>query len=270
MTSLLPDITVNGVTIPAARIAAEAQMHPAPKGKPGLAWRAAARALALREAMLQEARRLGLAPLPQETAPGLLETEDEALVRQLMERAVEPQPVTEEDLRVLFDADPSRFRAPPLWEAAHILFAAPAGEGEARQQARAAADAALADLRARPARWDDIARSVSACSSRELGGRLGQIGPGDTVAPFEAALRNMAEGEIAGPVETRFGFHLIRLDAVAEGAVLPFSAVLPRLRLAAEKAAWVRASRDFAVSLLAQADVTGLVLDGGKEAERCA
>ena len=40
---LLPEVAVNGETIPAAAIAAEAQLHPAPPGKPGLAWRAAAR-----------------------------------------------------------------------------------------------------------------------------------------------------------------------------------------------------------------------------------
>ena len=44
MKTLLPPVTVNGVAIDPALIAAEAQNHPAPKGKPGFAWRAAARA----------------------------------------------------------------------------------------------------------------------------------------------------------------------------------------------------------------------------------
>ena len=48
MKPLLTDVTVNGEVIPAALIAAEAQNHPAPPGKPGLAWRAAAEALAVR------------------------------------------------------------------------------------------------------------------------------------------------------------------------------------------------------------------------------
>ncbi|NCO17517.1 MAG: peptidase, partial [Alphaproteobacteria bacterium] len=62
---LQPELCVNGEVIPAAAIAAEAQNHPAPPGKPGLAWRAAARALAVRALLLQEARRLGLSPAPQ-------------------------------------------------------------------------------------------------------------------------------------------------------------------------------------------------------------
>ena len=39
---LFPDIVVNGVTLDADDIAAEAQNHPAPRGKPGIAWRKAA------------------------------------------------------------------------------------------------------------------------------------------------------------------------------------------------------------------------------------
>ena len=43
---LQPDVVVNAERIPARLIAAEVQNHAAPPGKPGYAWRAAARALA--------------------------------------------------------------------------------------------------------------------------------------------------------------------------------------------------------------------------------
>ncbi|GHC52088.1 peptidylprolyl isomerase [Neogemmobacter tilapiae] len=260
MKPLLPPVSVNGVTIDPARIAAEAQMHPAPKGKPGLAWRSAAQALALREVLLQKARAVGLTPDPQESAPGQWETEEEALIRQLLEQAVTPEPVDDAALRALYDSEPNRFRAPPLWDVAHILFAAPEEETEARQKARALSGVALASLLDRPALWDQIAREQSACSSRAHGGRLGQVGPGDTVPAFERALRVMDEGQIAGPVETPFGFHLIRLDAFALGDVLPFAVVAPRLRLAAEKSAWVHAVRAYAETLLQSAQVEGVNL----------
>lgn len=262
MSLLMPEVTVNGVTIPSAVIAAEAQNHPAPKGKPGLAWRAAARALVLRELILQEARARGLEPEPTEVAPGQLETPEEALIRQVLDQDVSAAPVDEAALRAIYDEAPERFRAPPLWEAAHILYAADPSDAGARAVARAAAQAAIETLARAPKRFDDLAQSDSACSSRAAGGRLGQIGPGDTVAEFEAALRALAEGEIAPePFETRFGFHVIRLDAVATGAVLPFDAVLPRLRAAAEKAAWVHASRAYAERLLHNARIEGLTLD---------
>lgn len=260
---LLPPVFVNGVEIAPSAIAAEAQNHPAPPGKPGLAWRAAARALALREAMLQEARALGLTAEPQEIAPGQWEGEAEALIRALMEREVRPDVVEEAALRARYNAAPGSFRAPDLWQVSHILIAA---EGPAREAARQRAESLAALLARDPGRFADIARSDSACTSRSAGGALGQIGPGDTVPEFEAALRGLRPGQITRtPVETRFGFHLIRLDAAAEGSILPYDAVAPRLRAAAEKAAWVRAARGFAEALMARAEITGL--SAGKDGQ---
>ncbi|KPQ07919.1 MAG: peptidyl-prolyl cis-trans isomerase C [Rhodobacteraceae bacterium HLUCCA12] len=258
MEPLLPDVTVNGTRISAERIAAEAQNHPAPKGKPGQAWKSAARALAMRELLLQAARERGLMPEPVEIAPGQVETPDEALVRQLLDAAVTPRPVEEGKLRAHYDADPGRYRAPCLYEAAHILIPV---DPAAPDQAFETAQALCAELARDPARFAALARQHSACSSRENGGLLGQVASGDTVPEFEAALSAMRVGAVTeDPVRTRYGFHVIRLDARAEGAVLPFEAVLPRLREAAEKAAWLQAARDFGVALAAEASVTGVRL----------
>ena len=256
MKPLLPPVFVNGIEISAERIAAEAQNHPAPKAKPGLAWKAAARALAIRELMLQEACARGLAPDPVEVAPGQVETEDEALIRQLSEAAITPAPADEARLRRIYEAQPERFRAPALFEAAHILF--PRQDDMAA--VRAHAEAVLAELRAAPRRFAELARTHSACSSKDNGGLLGQLGQGDTVAEFEAALEALTEGQISDPVETRFGLHLIRLDAHARGEVLPFDAVLPRLRDAHAKAAWARAAAEFTASLVAKARIEGVQL----------
>lgn len=70
-------------------------------------------------------------------------------------------------------------------------------------------------------------------------------------------LARMAEGEIT-LAETRYGLHIIRLDARATGDVLPFETVLPHIREAHEKSAWLRASRDFIASLCKKAAITGI------------
>ena len=265
MKPLFPEISVNGRVIPAAAISAEAQMHPAPPGKPGLAWQAAARALVLREAMLDAARERGIVPCPAETAPGLVETDDESLVRQLIEQEVRPETIAENELRLAYAAHPERFCSPPLWEVSHILYPADPQDAEGRAAASRRAGETVEALRRDPARWaGEVA--FSGCPSAKNAGRLGQIGPGETEPAFEAALRRMAAGEIAGPVETRHGVHVLRLDAVAPGAVLPFEAVRDRLRTAAEKSAWVRASRRFAAAVLAGAQVVGLPQKEGEAA----
>ncbi|RFC67582.1 MULTISPECIES: peptidylprolyl isomerase [Mesorhizobium] len=254
-------VTVNGITIAAEAIAAEAQNHPVPKGKPGWAWKAAARALVLREVLLQEARAIGIAPDPIELAEGLLETDEEALIRQLLESVIPPAHIDEAELRAIYDETPDRFRGPSLFEASHILFPATAGGKNVREAALMRAEMVLADLHRNPRRFADLAAEHSACPSRTNGGMLGQLASGDTVPEFEAALCSMEEGSISdAPVESRYGFHLIRLDARKRGEVLPFTAVLPHLREAQEKADWVRASRAYMDQLSTRAKVTGIDL----------
>src|SRR5690606_33946579 len=116
---------------------------------------------------------------------------------------------------------------PSLFEAAHILFTASPDDTVAYAAARQRADAVLADLKHDPRRFAALAAEYSACPSRANGGTLGQLASGDTVPEFEAALGLMAEATISEkPVETRYGIHLIRLDARVRGEVLPFTAVL--------------------------------------------
>jgi peptidyl-prolyl cis-trans isomerase C len=59
------------------------------------------------------------------------------------------------------------------------------------------------------------------------------------------------------PVLSRHGWHVIRMDAKADGAVLPFESARPRIAEAMEKAAWTRAARDFVAALVARAEIVG-------------
>lgn len=258
---LQPEVAVNGETIPAAAIAAEAQMHPAPRGKPGLAWRAAARALAVRALLRQEARRAGLAATPRDLGENRRETEDEALIRTLVETRVAPEPPSEAAVRAAYDRDPDAFRAPTLYTAAHILLAAPPGDASARDAATGVARLLLAELAADPGAFERLAAEHSACSSREAGGRLGQIVAGETVPEFEAVLDRLEPGAIAAEsVVTRYGLHVVRLDARARGEILPFERVAPRIREALERAAWARAARALVAQLAADAKIRGIDL----------
>lgn len=256
--ALFPDLVVNGETVPHAVVAAEVQNHTAPKGKPGIAWRKAANAIAMRTLLLQEARRRGIAAEPAEVGPGRFETEEEALIRGLLDAAVTVERPAEDEIRAEWDRDPSRFRAPPLWEVSHILCACDPRDEAATAAALARARAVLAELATRPGDFARAAASHSDCGSKSSGGALGQLGPGDTVPEFEAVLRGLAEGETtAEPVLTRHGWHVIRMNAVATGAVLPFEMVRPKIAAALEKAAWAQAARSFVDGLVASADISG-------------
>lgn len=251
-------VRVNGTVIPREMIAREVQNHPAEK--PIIAWQAAARALVVRELLLQEARRLAVVAKPLEDQEGRSETPEEAAMRGLIElEVVTPEP-DEAACRRFYEQNRQRFRAGDLYEAAHILIAVPFGDAAARVAARETADAILSSVRGDGALFEELARSRSDCrTSAENGGRLGQVTRGQTVAELEAALARMREGEVA-VVETRYGFHVVRLDRSAPGQVLPFEHV--RDRIAEYLAAGVqrRALAQYVAVLAGRAEITGIAL----------
>ncbi|MEO0938077.1 MAG: peptidylprolyl isomerase [Pseudomonadota bacterium] len=258
MTALFPDLVVNGETIPAARIAAETQNHDGPKGKPGIAWRKAANAIAVRTLLLQEARRRGIDAQVQEVGPGRFETEEEALVRGLLEDAVIVPTPPAQHVRAEWKKDPTRFRSPPLWEASHILVACDAKDAEALRKAMVRATIIAGFAVGDPAAFAGLARRESDCPSKDAGGSLGQLRPGDMLPEFEAALRGLSAGDITDrPVLTRHGWHIIKLDAAAEGAVLPFDAVRQKISDAMEKSMWAQAAKEFVQTLAASAEISG-------------
>ncbi len=254
-----PTISVNGIAIAHAAISREAQNHRA--RTPLAPWYSAASALVVRELLLQEARRLGITAAPLTDAAGRRETGDEALIRALLGREVATPEPGESWCRRYFDHHRDKFRSPDLYEAAHILFAASRSDTEAFARKRREAIAALCILQNEPARFAELARAHSACPSAQQGGNLGQIAAGQTTPEFEAALARLEVGTITpAPVETRYGFHIIRLDRRIEGAQLPFEAVAQDIAHHLRETAMIHAQALYVRSLAAQARIEGVQL----------
>jgi peptidyl-prolyl cis-trans isomerase C len=254
-------ISVNGVAIPRDAIARETQNHAA--AKPLLAWQVAARALVIRELLLQEARRLAIEAVPMHDDAGRHKTEEEALIRALIEREVVTPEPDEETCRRFYSQNRTRFRSSAIFEVAHILFAADKRKPQAFAAAKHAAESLLAELRAEPHRFAELARIHSGCPSAAQGGNLGQITAGQTTPEFEEALRPLSSGELtATPVATRYGLHIIRLDRKIDGRDLPFEAVVTEIADYLHQSVRRRASAQFIARLVSQAQIRGIVLEG--------
>lgn len=140
-------------------------------------------------------------------------------------------PVDEETLRRFYEE-----RAPTLTvgeerHARHILIEVDQDAGaEAVEAARARAEEVLAAIEAGEP-FEQAAREHSDDSgSARSGGDLGFFGRGAMVGPFEEAVFSMKPGEVRGPVQSPFGFHLIRLEEVRPGSLRSFEEMAPSLR----------------------------------------
>lgn len=254
-------VSVNGVVIPHDAIARETQHHAA--AAPAEAWREAARALVIRQLLIDEARRLEIEPAPAVDQEGRRETDEEAIIRQLIDSEVKTPTPDESACRRYYEQNRKRFRSADLFEAEHILFAAPPSDAPARGRAKSDAFSAIAILQAEPHRFGELVRTHSACPSAQQDGNLGQITRGATTPEFEKALLALPPDQMtAEPVETRYGFHIIRMRRRIEGRDLPFEAVQGRIANYLAESVERRALAQYVSILAGSAHIRGLDLEG--------
>ncbi|SMF01955.1 peptidyl-prolyl cis-trans isomerase C [Tistlia consotensis] len=254
-------ITIDGIALSPAAIAAEAQLHPADSAE--TAWQEAARALAIRALLLQEARRLGLTAEPETDGEGRRETEEEALVRQLLAREVTVPEADGETCRRYYDNNRRRFRTPELVEARHILFAADPDDEARRAAAEQAARETLAVLQTRPDLFEALAAERSDCPSARQGGNLGQLTRGQTVPEVDTFLFNLEAGQLCPlPVKSRYGFHVLKVERKVAAEPLPFEAVEARIAGYLAEASWRRGVAQYLRLLAGKAEIVGLDLEG--------
>jgi len=258
------EVAVNGMAIARDRIAREIQNHPS--GSPIKAWNLAAQSLVIRELLLQEARRLGVSAVALNDGNSRSEPEDEASIRALIEQEVTTPVADTETCRCYYEQNRKRFRSTDLYEAAHILIAAPADDAKAYALARETAVALIAQLKDRQELFADLARAHSACPSGAQGGNLGQISIGQTTPEFERVLMMLAPGVVTGePVATRYGFHVIRLDRRIVGRELPFAMVAESIADYLADSVRRRATAQYIARLVSASVIAGVEMPGAPE-----
>lgn len=127
-----------------------------------------------------------------------MENDKRGLVSGIAIEGIVKSAVTDEALQAAYDARFKDAVAQTEYNAAHILV-----------DTQEAADKLKADL-AGGADFAELAKANSTdTGSGANGGDLGWFGLGMMVKPFEDAVVAAKVGEVAGPVQTDFGFHLI-------------------------------------------------------------
>jgi peptidyl-prolyl cis-trans isomerase C len=154
---------------------------------------------------------------------------------ELREQIREQLPVQKVQVRVAGDAEASQEEVEQFYEenkklqfttpeqrcARHILF---------NKDQREKAEEVKGQLQ-NGADFAELAKEFSQDpAGAENGGDLGCLGKGETVPSFEEAVFNARQGEIVGPVESEFGYHLIEVTEIKEQSTQPLSEVETQIR----------------------------------------
>jgi peptidyl-prolyl cis-trans isomerase D len=138
--------------------------------------------------------------------------------------------VNEDDLKGYYEQNKDKlFGAPAERHVRHILIQVDANATpEAKAQAKAKAEALLAEVRKNPASFGEVAKKSSEDpGTKEQGGELDWFAHDHTMqGPFEdAAFALKQPGDISDLVQTTFGWHIIQLEGVRGGNVKPYEEV---------------------------------------------
>lgn len=170
----------------------------------------------------------------------------------------EPE-VSEADVRTAYEQNKQSFTQPETLRARHILLKTEAAAATGvRTAVRAKIEGLLAELRG-GADFAELARRHSEDRSAADGGDLGEFSRGRMVKPFEDAVLALQPGEISGVVETRFGYHLIKLEARTPAKIPTLEETRDRIRqrLIAERRTEI--ARRHTADLIAKAKVDVMI-----------
>ncbi|MBU8922449.1 MAG: peptidylprolyl isomerase [Bacteroidales bacterium] len=127
--------------------------------------------------------------------------------------------------REFYDSNTDRFAKPEQIKASHILIKVAPEDTDAIKSDKRNRLAQLKSKIDEGADFATLASENSDCPSSSNGGDLGFFGRGQMVKPFDDAAFALSTGEISEIVETRFGYHVIKVTEKSESTMTPFETV---------------------------------------------
>lgn len=178
--------------------------------------------LVARELFAQEAERRGLARSP-EVQKQLDSMRQDLMIRALIRDYARTKPITDAEIKAEYDRVVSQ-NTGKEYKARHILVEK---EDEARR---------LIDELKKGAKFEDLAKQSKDQGSAANGGDLDWNTPSTFVKPFSDAMVKLEKGKVTdAPVQTQFGWHVIRLDDVRDAKVPPLEQVKPQIQQEIER-----------------------------------
>jgi len=133
--------------------------------------------------------------------------------------------ITEKEISDYYELNQEGFKNPKKIKARHILLKVSPDASESENKETKERALSLLKRLKNGEDFAALAKKYSQGPTASRGGDLGYFTRGKMVKPFEKLAFSLKKGEIGGPVKTRFGWHIIRVDDIKEATVKTFSEV---------------------------------------------
>ncbi|MBF0405967.1 MAG: peptidyl-prolyl cis-trans isomerase [Candidatus Riflebacteria bacterium] len=107
--------------------------------------------------------------------------------------------LSEDEIKDFYSKNLTSFARPAQTRARHILVDE---EAKAKELAEKASKES----------FEELAKANSKCPSSKEGGDLGFFAPGQMVPEFDSVAQTAEIGKVVGPIKTKFGYHLIKVE----------------------------------------------------------
>ena len=147
-------------------------------------------------------------------------------IRALIEQQIASKIViTDAETKAYYDGNPQMFKQPAQVKASHILIKVDAGADDAKKaEARKKIETVQQKVKA-GGDFAELAKEYSEGPSNTRGGDLGFFRRGQMVKPFEDAAFAMKANEVSEIIETRFGYHIIKVYEIKPDQTLAYADV---------------------------------------------
>jgi peptidyl-prolyl cis-trans isomerase C len=175
-----------------------------------------------REILMQEVQKRGLAEKPEVKSQLEIQRQN-VLIQSLMQDELARSPITDAQIKAAYE-EQKKLSGSKEYKVRHILVET---EAEAKD--------ITAQLK-KGAKFEDLAKKSKDPGSAQRGGELDWAGAGNYVKPFSDAMVKLDKGQMTdAPVQSQFGWHVIKVDDIREAQFPPLDQVSPQIREALQR-----------------------------------
>ena len=145
----------------------------------------------------------------------------EILANAFVQDYVKNHPVSDDEVKKEYDNLKKANAGTKEYNVRHILV---------EKESEAKAIAALLKKDSKDANFEKLAKAKSKdAGSKEHGGDLGWTSPANLVKPFADTMVTMSKGQVSEPVQSQFGWHIIKLEDVRDVKIPALDEIKPRI-----------------------------------------